>query len=538
MSLAIRPTLRPVVWSNVDAHGHTLRRERSPDTDSNDEDYYPAKKKKKAIGVPAVYYPPPLSPSEMLWRDRYGYLFQRGYQIRPRYSPNWSPTWLGNGRHHHSGEDHIMQILPQVLDGIRRQDGLVVCIKMIQDRRKLRQVAIVEYFSTRRLLEDSRNHIVPFYDSFGDSFSPHIQFMVTPVLRRFDDPPFLMACEVVDFVSQVLEGLAFMHENNVAHHNLTAEHIMMDAKALVPTGWHFVSHFCEPDGMTRIQPLDRKNHSVRYYFVGFGSCYHISPNKEPLVTDIGGLDDDVPELFTGKPYDPYKLDVYTLANVFLKELYLVRFPAACSKKSIEVDEIIEQKYHGVEFLKDLTDYMRIQDFEKRPGATKVLSRWYRMRSNFNEDELEELPLVYKPGMRPRVLTESPPSSSGGRSTKRDINTIVNRSGAKDRPTTSGSSSASPSASASRPSISPMVSPRPPVSPMTALRPSASPITSNRQPASPLASSRPSASPMTSSRPPISPSTSFPSAGTSGSSRVSSFSSGSTGAVSPKVQQGS
>ncbi|PPQ68619.1 hypothetical protein CVT25_005529 [Psilocybe cyanescens] len=414
MSLAIRPTLRPVVWSDVDAHGHTLRRERSPETDNYDDSSdYPSKKKKKALGVPAVYYPPPLSPSEMMWRDRYGYLFQRGYQIRPRYQANWTPTWLGNGRHHHSGEDHIMQILPQVLDGIRRQDGLVVCIKMIQDRRKLRQIAIVEYFSTRRLSEDSRNHIVPFYDSFGDTFSPHIQYIVTPVLRRFDDPPFLMACEVVDFVSQVLEGLAFMHENNVAHHNLTAEHIMMDAKALVPTGWHFVSHFCEPDGMTRIQFLDRKNHSVRYYFIGFGNCYHISPNKVPLVTDIGGNDDDVPELFTGKPYDPYKLDVYTLGNIFLKELY--------------------QKYYGIDFLKDLTDYMRIQDFEKRPGAGKVLSRWYRMRSTFNEDELEELALLYKPGMRPRVMTESPPSSSSGRSFKRDISSIINRPGPRDRP---------------------------------------------------------------------------------------------------------
>ncbi|KAF8166987.1 hypothetical protein BJ912DRAFT_797366, partial [Pholiota molesta] len=305
---------------------------------------------------PAVYYPPSLSPSEKLWRDRYGFLNQKGYQLRPRYQPGWSPTRYGNGRHHHSGEDYIMQILPQVLDAIRREDGLVVCMKMIQDPKKLKQIQITEYFSSRRMTSDSRNHVIPFYDTFADSFSPHIQYMVTPLLRRFDDPEFMMVCDVVDFVSQVLEGLTFLHENNVAHHNLTAEHIMMDAKSIIPTGWHFVSHFCEPDGMTRISPLDRKSHTVRYYFVGFGNCYHVSPKQMPLVVDIGGSDTDVPELSTMKPYDPFKLDIYTLGNIIYKEIYL--------------------KYQGLDFLRDLVDYMRITDFQKRPNSDKVLRSWY------------------------------------------------------------------------------------------------------------------------------------------------------------------
>jgi len=134
----------------------------------------------------------------------------------------------GNGRSHVGGEDHIMQIvrsfglcgplsprshdrysqLPQVLDAIRRQDGLVVCVKMIQEPRKARQIKITEYFSTRRMTGDSRNHVVPFYDNFGDSYTPNIQFMVMPVLRRFDDPEFVMVCEVVDFITQALEVCA------------------------------------------------------------------------------------------------------------------------------------------------------------------------------------------------------------------------------------------------------------------------------------------------------------------------------------------
>ena len=80
-----------------------------------------------------------------------------------------------------------------------------MCVKMIQDPQKLKQVKIVEYFASRRMLNDSRNHVVPFYDTFKDIITPHIEYMVMPVLRRFDDPEFLMVFEVVDFVTQSLE---------------------------------------------------------------------------------------------------------------------------------------------------------------------------------------------------------------------------------------------------------------------------------------------------------------------------------------------
>ena len=106
--------------------------------------------------------------------------------------------------------------------------------------------------------------------------------------------------------------------------NLIAEHIMMDAKSLVPTGWHFVAPFCEPDGMTRITPLDRKRYHVRYYFIGFGNCLHIPSHQRTTIKGIGGGDYDVPELITGEAYDPFKLDIYTLGNVIDNYLYEVR----------------------------------------------------------------------------------------------------------------------------------------------------------------------------------------------------------------------
>ena len=119
-SMAFRPTLRPVDWSDVDSRGRYLRRQRSSDEDSGEEDAISPttdktsslpRKRKKVFGLPAVYYPPTLSPSEKLWREHYNSLNHRGYILRPRYQPNWTPTLLGNGRHYHSGEDHIMQIV-------------------------------------------------------------------------------------------------------------------------------------------------------------------------------------------------------------------------------------------------------------------------------------------------------------------------------------------------------------------------------------------------------------------------------------------
>ena len=31
--------------------------------------------------------------SEIFWRDRYDWLIQSGYKLRPRYHPDWAPSW-------------------------------------------------------------------------------------------------------------------------------------------------------------------------------------------------------------------------------------------------------------------------------------------------------------------------------------------------------------------------------------------------------------------------------------------------------------
>ena len=33
--------------------------------------------------------------AEVYWKDRYHFLNHHGYELRPRYHPNWKPSWIG-----------------------------------------------------------------------------------------------------------------------------------------------------------------------------------------------------------------------------------------------------------------------------------------------------------------------------------------------------------------------------------------------------------------------------------------------------------
>ena len=39
-----------------------------------------------------------LEPGELYWRDHYDWLQQRGYMLRPRYKPDWIPSWTGTNK--------------------------------------------------------------------------------------------------------------------------------------------------------------------------------------------------------------------------------------------------------------------------------------------------------------------------------------------------------------------------------------------------------------------------------------------------------
>lgn len=87
---------------------------------------------------------------------------------------------------------------------------------------------------------------------------------------------------------------------------------MMDGRAMFPEGFHAQQWLFYPDA----RPIDLNASrtavgGVRYYFIDFG----ISSLDEDKVLGVDGQE-RAPELSDSVPYDPYKLDVYILGQVY------------------------------------------------------------------------------------------------------------------------------------------------------------------------------------------------------------------------------
>jgi hypothetical protein len=59
--------------------------------------------------------PVKLSSHEVKWRDRQPFLESKGYMLRPRLRPGWTPSWLSTGQDHYNCEDGAR--LPVSCDG-------------------------------------------------------------------------------------------------------------------------------------------------------------------------------------------------------------------------------------------------------------------------------------------------------------------------------------------------------------------------------------------------------------------------------------
>ena len=48
---------------------------------------------------------------EVFWRERYAFLKSAGYQLRPRFAPDWVPSWLGANYEPFYCEDSICSMV-------------------------------------------------------------------------------------------------------------------------------------------------------------------------------------------------------------------------------------------------------------------------------------------------------------------------------------------------------------------------------------------------------------------------------------------
>lgn len=117
------------------------------------------------------------------------------------------------------------------MDAVRVSDGQAIMMKLVShDDPSERHMS---FFSHESRSSDPHNHCLPLLDVLRPPSLPDYTILVTRRLVPWNIWPFTRVSEVVDFVTQMLEvcrpcgqlpllrssrqGLAFMHDHNLAH---------------------------------------------------------------------------------------------------------------------------------------------------------------------------------------------------------------------------------------------------------------------------------------------------------------------------------
>ena len=110
------------------------------------------------------------------------------------------------------------------------------------------------------------------------------------------------------------------------HRNTSFKNILMDASRMFPHGFHPVRESSLPHDPSTAAPMTpRMNVGVKYYFIDYGiSSYFPEGTERQFVLGLAGRDHDVPELSNEVPYDPFKVDIFTIGSVLRHELVAVR----------------------------------------------------------------------------------------------------------------------------------------------------------------------------------------------------------------------
>lgn len=161
-----------------------------------------------------------LNDIEKYWHDKQPFLERRGYALRPRLRPGWTPSWFTNGKMPQRCEDfwrilvsvvfeydstysNHVQPYSNLVDATRIADDRQVYIKKVQTNDA--EMSLALSLSRRESSDDPRNHCVPILDVFADDTNPKFTYLVMPLLRHVDNPSFDFVDDVVDFLDQILE---------------------------------------------------------------------------------------------------------------------------------------------------------------------------------------------------------------------------------------------------------------------------------------------------------------------------------------------
>ncbi|KAJ7143387.1 kinase-like domain-containing protein [Mycena crocata] len=307
---------------------------------------------------------------EDFWRDHQRWLETCGYKLRPRYSPDWVASWLGTSKYYIDCEDGQSGLSHVVMDATRISDGTFVMLKQIRRSKHPNEVKLCAMFNAEPLKSDPRNHCVPLYEILKVPDDDDMVLMVMPFLSKWNIPEFYTIREIVDFVGQAIEGLQFIHKQNVAHRDCKMDNILMDCGPLYPEPRHPVRASMKRDWSGPAKHLTRTQRPVKYYIVDFGLTQKYHPDRpRPLDPPGFGGDQTVPEFQSGALCDSFAVDVYCLGNTF-REMLLER-------------SMFSRGTKGLGFLRPLVQEMVQDDPKLRPTMDQVAEKFTRIRSRLH-----------------------------------------------------------------------------------------------------------------------------------------------------------
>ncbi|QRV87122.1 kinase domain protein [Ceratobasidium sp. AG-Ba] len=276
------------------------------------------------------------SEAEQRWVSFQPYLHSKGYRLRPRYQPDWIPSWTTTSADPYDCEDSSNSLPLRRLDATRIADELQVVIKMLipssNDREGDQELEILQHFSSPPLKNDPANHVVPCLDSFPIPDVEGGMFFVMPLLGKYKNPPFYSISEIHDFLVQIFEGLEFLHKHDIAHCDIAPANIMMDKSPLYDQPSHPYHQHLTLDAKRPLYPkYSRSQKPVRYYYIDFGYAVWFKDSTTPReITGAVGKE-IAPEQVREVTYDPFKVDIYQLGAILRRDLIPVRslrFPVA------------------------------------------------------------------------------------------------------------------------------------------------------------------------------------------------------------------
>ncbi|CAL1711519.1 unnamed protein product [Somion occarium] len=273
----------------------------------------------------------------------------------------------------HSGSPERLGVFQcMVKASISTADGVAVVVRVIAIQNEGQQhLALLRKIAAGPLSLISSNHCLPM---FREIFFEDIVLGVFPKAGGCVDEAFGAWAEnsvgdVLDMILQTLEGLVFLHDLHIAHRDMFLSNLLVQ--------WH-------PESLrTMTVPISRP----RVYIIDFEFAVEFPPDcpTEDRVSvgyplckwypSTGYSRPAPPEVECGKPYCPFKLDVWQLGAVFTDWSFATTIPA--------IDEVLED--------------MKLSDPAMRLSANEALMKLSKLVNNMSPASLMIPPHFKFPG---------------------------------------------------------------------------------------------------------------------------------------------